>query len=228
MNDAKSFNDIATNVFAKAYPAIAAQVIADTGITKGVCLDIGCGCGHLGFAMARAGDFEVVSVDPSVEMLEIATQNAVENGLSSRVRFLQGSAESVPLPDESVDIVVSRGSIFFWNDLERAFLDLYRVLKPSGMVYIGGGFGSAEIRDEVIKTMKERNGGQDTFVDSMKKRVGPDTIPSFRRALAAVKIPGGRVEQSSDKGSWVIFRKGVPQSLLHSDCQHPLSEMKPD
>jgi ubiquinone/menaquinone biosynthesis C-methylase UbiE len=216
MTDAKSFNDIASNVFAPAYPAIAAQIVGETGISNGICLDIGCGGGHLGFAMAGRGSFDILSLDPSDEMLAQATRNAAAAGLSKRVRIVKGSAEAIPLPDASVDLAVSRGSIFFWNDLVRAFQEIHRVLKPSGVAYVGGGFGSAAIRNAIIAKMKERDGGRDTFVESMRKRSGPDFVPRLRQALEASGVPGFRIEQSPDKGLWAIFKKetaSVPQQV---------------
>jgi hypothetical protein len=46
--DAQKFDRIARGVFAPVYPVIAGQIIARTGVTRGVCLDIGCGGGYLG------------------------------------------------------------------------------------------------------------------------------------------------------------------------------------
>lgn len=56
--DPASFEIIARTIFAPVYPVIASQIIEATGITSGFCLDIGCGGGHLGMAVAKFGNFE--------------------------------------------------------------------------------------------------------------------------------------------------------------------------
>lgn len=206
--DPKEFDIIAKTVFAPAYPAIADQIIQETGISKGLILDIGCGGGHLGIAMAKKGDFMVGLLDPSPNMLKIATRNSEEAGLSHRMHVVKASAEDIPLPDDSVDLAVSRGSVFFWEDQAAAFKEIHRILKPSAMAYIGGGFGSTAIRDEIVRKMKQRNKDYDAWKQKMGERLGPDAVPRFTRALKKSGIPDFKVSHDSGKGLWIIIRKG--------------------
>ena len=46
-----------------------------------------------------------------------------------------------------MDLVVSRGSIWFWDNPGKALKEIYRILKPGGKAYIGGGKGSPENRE---------------------------------------------------------------------------------
>lgn len=55
----------------------------------------------------------------------------------------------MPFPDEFVDVVFSQGSIIFWNDLTVAFKEIYRVLKPGGVGYIGRGFGNPTAKQQI-------------------------------------------------------------------------------
>ncbi len=66
------FDKIAREVFAPIYPVIAEQIIARTGINKGCCLDIGCGGGYLGLALAQITELEMVLFDELAEMLDLA------------------------------------------------------------------------------------------------------------------------------------------------------------
>ena len=59
--------------------------------------------------------------------------------MSDKVSVLQGNAEQMPFGDNTVDLIVSRGSIFFWNDKSQGLREIYRVLKPGGIAFIGGG-----------------------------------------------------------------------------------------
>ena len=70
--DPQKYNVIARTVFAPVYPLISDQIIACTGINRGVCLDIGCGGGYLGAALARISNLFIYFLDQSSEMLEIA------------------------------------------------------------------------------------------------------------------------------------------------------------
>lgn len=208
--DSEGFDIIAHTVFAPAYPVIAEQVIEETGISQGLLLDIGCGGGHLGIAMAKKGEYMVGMMDPSPDMLKIATKNIKEAGLTHRIHVVKGNAENIPLPDESVDLAVSRGSVFFWEDQAAAFKEIHRILKPSGMAYIGGGFGSATIRDDIVRKMKERNKGYDDWKQKMDERIGPDAVPRFIRVLESSGVPDFTVSHDSGKGLWIIIRKGEP------------------
>lgn len=211
--DPDGFDRIAKTIFASVYPAIAAQIIEETGIYKGVCIDIGCGGGYLGLALARRGAFTMTLLDPSVEMRRIAMRNSAEASLSDRVHIIEGSAEAIPLPGGGVDLAVSRGSVFFWKDPVQAFKEIHRILKPKGVAYIGGGFGSMAIREEISGKMKERD-GEPSWRRQVNDRIGPEALPRFRKIIADTGIPGARVSHDASKGLWITFIKEVGHGAL--------------
>ena len=141
--DAQQFDTIARTVFAPVYPLIAKQIMHHTGITSGTCLEIGCGPGYLGAALAGKTDLYLLFLDQSAAMLELCERTIDENDLRGRAGLLPGDVGSLALPDGSVDLIISRGSIFFWEDLPRAFGEIHRVLKP------GGKIGRASCRERV-------------------------------------------------------------------------------
>jgi SAM-dependent methyltransferase len=87
-------------------------------------LDVGAGTGKLARGLVALG-FDVVAVDPGVPMLE-QLRNAVPEA-----QALVGSAEAIPLPDESVDAAFA-GQAFHWFDRESAVPELHRVTKQDG------------------------------------------------------------------------------------------------
>jgi ubiquinone/menaquinone biosynthesis C-methylase UbiE len=87
-------------------------------------LDLGAGTGKLTRALV-ARDLEVIAVEPLDEM-----RATLERSLPS-VRALKGTAESIPLPDQSVD-VITVAQAWHWVDVERATAEAARVLKPNG------------------------------------------------------------------------------------------------
>jgi len=109
---------------------------------RGLWVDLGSGSGGLGLALARQSRGTIVFVDSSARVLADALQNAKQSGLAGRAAAVAGCAESLPLASESVNLVVSRGSIFFWNDPPGGLRAVYRVLRPGARALVGGGFGS--------------------------------------------------------------------------------------
>jgi len=77
----------------------------------------------------------VYGLDMTEEMLALARRNAAERG-ATNVHFLKGEIENVPLPAESVDVVISNCVINLSTDKPAVFRELARVLKPGGRLGI--------------------------------------------------------------------------------------------
>jgi ubiquinone/menaquinone biosynthesis C-methylase UbiE len=107
-------------------------------------------------ALIEATGNPVVMLDPNKEALAEGLQTAREKGLANRLSAVVGAAENMPFPDNSVDLVVSRGSIFFWEDPVKGLQEVYRVLRPGGKAYIGGGAGSGYPESDVRKLIQDR------------------------------------------------------------------------
>lgn len=207
MTDFSSFDEIARTIFAPAYPVIAAQIVADTGKRSGICLDIGCGGGYLGMAVAAIVPVNLICLDPSEGMQALVSRNLKAAGLSTRSRVIPGRAESIPLPDDAVDLTISRGSIFFWRDHVQAFREIYRVMKLGGKAYIGGGFGSAAIREEIGRKMAARHRGEVPWRKHVAERLGPDAADRFHRLLVSAGIRDFQIVRNQDKGLWIMMEK---------------------
>jgi len=107
-------------------------------------LDIGCGTGFLSLLLAEMGN-RVEGMDIAPEMLERARAKADASGLA--VRFFEGDAESLDLPDERYDLVVERHVIWTVPNPEATLREWYRVLRAGGKVtLIEGAWGR---RDQV-------------------------------------------------------------------------------
>ena len=97
-----------------------------------IVLDLGCGAGHVSFAVAPFAK-EVVAFDLSTSMLDVVAATARERQLLN-IRTKQGSVEELPFEDEQFDLVLSRYSAHHWNDVPKALNEARRVLKPNGKV----------------------------------------------------------------------------------------------
>ncbi|WP_448871051.1 class I SAM-dependent methyltransferase [Desulfobulbus propionicus] len=214
--NARQYDAIAKSVFAPVYPLIADQIIEHTGITSGSCLDLGCGPGSLGAALARKTDLYLLFFDQSEEMLELCERTIDENGLRGRAGLLPGDIGSIALPDGSVDLIISRGSIFFWDDLPQAFREIYRVLAPGGKTFIGGGFGSAALKESIRRQMADRNQGKDQFGQKMRTNLGPEMRRRFEEGLQQAAINSFTILQDEEIGLWIRMHK--PAVSNNSSC----------
>jgi len=97
-------------------------------------LDVGCGAGHLSFALAPHLA-RVVALDPSPEMLSTVANAAASRGLS-QIETTLGTAEALPFPDNSFDLVGTRYSAHHWTNLDIALKEMRRVLKPGGRLLL--------------------------------------------------------------------------------------------
>lgn len=91
--------------------------------------DIGCGPGTAARHAARLGA-SVVGIDPAPVMLRLA--RVLTRRSTHAVRYLEGSAEDLPLPDSSVSAAWSIASVHHWADLDAGLREARRVLKPGG------------------------------------------------------------------------------------------------
>jgi len=125
------------------YPYVVQDILRFCKPKKGFWVDLGAGKGQIAIPLIGATGNPVVMLDPNrkamTEGLEIAREKRIEDRLFAVV----GCAEAMPFPNNTVDLVVSRGSIFFWDDPVKGLKEVYRVLRPGGKAYIGGGAGSA-------------------------------------------------------------------------------------
>jgi SAM-dependent methyltransferase len=96
-------------------------------------LDLGSGGGiDVLLSAKRVGPTgKVYGLDMTDEMLELARENQRKAG-ATNVEFLKGTIEAIPLPDNSVDVIISNCVINLSSDKDRVLKEAFRVLKPGG------------------------------------------------------------------------------------------------
>ncbi|MDO4289655.1 MAG: aminotransferase class V-fold PLP-dependent enzyme [Eggerthellaceae bacterium] len=112
--------------------------VSQAGLQSGeVVLDLGSGGGIDALLASRlvgpAG--RVYGVDMTPEMIELARANAHEAG-AANVEFVEGSIDALPLPDASIDVVISNCVINLCNNKTAVFAEACRVLRPGGRVVV--------------------------------------------------------------------------------------------
>lgn len=113
------------------------SVAKNWGITEGKVLDIGTGPGSLAIEFAKEiPGVEVIGLDLSDVILELARDNAQKSEVSSRVSFERGDAEEMPFEDDMFDLVISSNTLHLIKNPIRMFNEIQRVLKPEGRFFI--------------------------------------------------------------------------------------------
>jgi ubiquinone/menaquinone biosynthesis C-methylase UbiE len=97
-------------------------------------LDVATGGGHTAFALAPYA-VEVVALDFTRPMLEVAQREAVARGLSM-LRFLEGDAQALPCKDASFEVVTCRHAAHHFPQVDRAVREWARVLTPAGKLLL--------------------------------------------------------------------------------------------
>ncbi|GAA0236989.1 hypothetical protein GCM10009539_22850 [Cryptosporangium japonicum] len=109
-------------------------MVADLAPSEWV-LDLGSGGGiDVLLSARRVGpDGKAYGLDITDEMLALARANAATAG-ATNVQFLKGEIEAIPLPDESVDVVISNCVINLSTDKPAVLAEMFRVLTPGGRI----------------------------------------------------------------------------------------------
>ena len=100
-------------------------------------LDLGSGGGIDCFLAAQqvGPQGHVTGLDMTPDMLELARKNQASLGLTN-VEFVQGEMENMPLPDASVDVVISNCVVCLSPDKDAVFQEAFRVLAPGGRIHV--------------------------------------------------------------------------------------------
>ncbi|MBT8506908.1 methyltransferase [Methanomicrobiaceae archaeon CYW5] len=206
---AGNMDEIAKTIFAPIYPVIARNIVDRFGIVSGVCVDIGSGPASLAIAIAGLTDLAVIALDYSDEMHEAARRNIADAGLADRIELLCGDVHAIPLPDDSADLIISRGSMFFWDDIHTAFREIYRILKPGGKTCIGGGFGNAELFASVSAAMIKKF---PEWEEKNKRHMSPENVARYRTMLEEIGVPHYEIIVG-DGGFWIVISKSAAGRL---------------
>ena len=206
---------------APVYAPLAEHLVSkfDLGDKEGIGIDLGSGPGTLILELCRRTEMHWINADINPDFFPRFFARASELGLGGRVSAVFADAHALPFHDNYADIIVSRGSFHFWRDKTQGFREIYRVLKPGSVAYIGRGF-SKNLPVETAREIRAKQGKRMKYdVDEMAEEL--------RRVMAALEIetfkihrPNPPASENVNYGIWVEFHKpegdtGEKQSREH-------------
>ena len=180
-----------------------------------IVLDLGSGGGiDVLLSARRVGPTgKAYGLDMTDEMLALARENQAKSGLTN-VEFLKGEIEHIPLPDNSVDVIISNCVINLSADKDRVIAEAFRVLKPGGRfavsdVVVRGDDIPADVRRSmelwvgcVAGALEERSYREKLAragFESHRRRADTDLSRRRCQAVSRRSRPGGRSEADADR-----------------------------
>ncbi|MDP5199256.1 bifunctional demethylmenaquinone methyltransferase/2-methoxy-6-polyprenyl-1,4-benzoquinol methylase UbiE [Flavobacterium sp. DG2-3] len=101
-----------------------------------VILDIATGTGDLAILMAQTNAEKIIGLDISAGMLEVGKKKVEEKKLSNVIELVLGDSENMPFEDNHFDAITVGFGVRNFENLEKGFAEILRVLKPNGVFVI--------------------------------------------------------------------------------------------
>jgi len=182
------------------YPHLAKHIEEIYGRTDGKLLEIGPFSGVI-FSILKDGigsSHAIASFPPG--MAESYFQEAQEEGVVNRIQIIESNPSLAAVETASMDLAVFRGAFFFPSLFEADLTAAYRVLRPGGLAFVGGGFGKYTPNNVLLALGKQ---SKELNLSIGKIEITEQSV----RKLVIDSGLAGRITIIDEGGLWVIIKK---------------------
>ena len=181
-------------------PFLARQIEELYGRRDGHVLEIGPFSGLIfSLAQKNVGQSFSIAAFPQAAV-PLYRQEARKHGLEDRVRIIESDGSLIGIADDSVDLAIFRGALFFPTLFRVDFGAIYRTLSTEGIAFVGGGFGK-HTPPEVISQIGKRSEQLNAAMGRVRL-----TVESVQDQLRSSHLEG-KCEITTEGGLWVVMKK---------------------
>jgi SAM-dependent methyltransferase len=185
-------NDLArvNRLWERIYPYLADQILNHYLKDVGEVVEWGPFSGGISFSLLtkKPGLTIQIAVEEQ-EVFDLMGKELTERRLTGKISLVESGLRPLDFTDACVDLVVIRGAYFFLDPDGADLREIYRVLKPGGIGFIGGGYGKGvppELIDEIAeesRILNDRLGRKRVTVDGLKTMIGKSGMGEHIRIL---------------------------------------------
>jgi hypothetical protein len=181
-------------------PYLVRQIEEVYGRIEGHILEIGPFSGLI-FALAQKniGRSFSIAAFPQAAIL-LYREEARKHGMEDRVRVIESSSSLAGILDDSVDLAIFRGALFFPTLFQVDFAAIYRTLRTAGIALIGGGYGKHS-PPELIRRIRERSEQLNAALGRVRI-----TVENVRNQVRSSRLEE-KCEIITDGGLWIVIKK---------------------
>ncbi|MBI9016236.1 MAG: class I SAM-dependent methyltransferase [Phycisphaerae bacterium] len=205
--DAQRMITVSETTLAPVYGPLAQQIVDNYNLAdnESIGIDLGSGPGSLIIELCKRTKMHWVNADINPCFFDYFMQLASKNGFDNRVSSIYADACDLPFKDNYASVIVSRGSYHFWPDKPKAFSEIYRVLKPGGVAFIGRGFATnfpIPAAKKIRNAQKKMNYDIEKAVEQLHDIMKQLGIKQYR-----IRVPLTGKADKINYGLWVEIRK---------------------
>ena len=204
------------DTLAPVYEPLAQQISKDFKLSEktGIGIDIGSGPGTLIIELCNYTKLHWINADINPHFFGYFHEMADKCGIGHRVSSVLADVHDLPFRSNYADFIVSRGSYRFWDNKVKAFGEIYRVLKPGAVAYIGGGF-SRNLPLETATRIRAKQGRKIDYDIGEKAKELHLLMKQLDIKEYQIHKPGTGHSEKVNYGIWIEFRK--PGSAQHKE-----------